>query len=648
VSVGNIAIEKIRNKEQLDKALQAFIEEAKNYHELELIDMFKYTDILPAPYYDSFDKWIRVGWSLRNTNKKFLIVWIYFSAKSKKFSYNDIPKMCEDWMNENEINNKLTKRSLLFWARNEAKEEYEKIRIESVDALIDETIEKVSKQGGKCGDWDIANIMHHLYKHEFVCASIKTKTWYQYRDNRWIETDSGTKLREKISKEIRELYMKKCMLYQRQTMMSSNGEECEDKDKNKRTNEKISAILNICHTLGSTNDKNNYMTEAREKFYDDTFQLNMDNSPHLICFKNGVFDFEEKIFRKGYPEDYLSMTTHINYIEITEKHQPIVNEINDFMRKLFPKPDLCEYMWDYLASIMNGNSITQTFNMFTGKGRNGKSVLISLMEKVLGDYKCDVPLSMITEKRQKVGGVSPEIVQLKGKRFAVMQEPSKGDMINEGIMKQLTSGSDQLQGRAPYMTQTISFTPQFKLALTCNTLMKVKTTDFGTWRRIRVVPFETLFTENPVQGDPDQPYQYLIDPNLTKKIDSWKEVFASLLIKRVCKTDGLVKDCQIVISESLKYQESENSISQYIRERIQTNQEGYSISKSEISSDFESWYRQTIGNENKGRPSMKELHEAMETKYGRMKDQKWYNMRINYNLGEKANDDNTDVDDITL
>jgi P4 family phage/plasmid primase-like protien len=647
-----IQIEGIRNRQDLDSAMENFIENARNCRELEMIDMYNYTNALPSPYYDSFDKWIRVGWALRNTHRKLLIVWIYFSAKSAKFDYNDIPKMCDNWMNDSSVNNKLTKRSLLFWARTDATAEYERIRLESADTLIEDTIDKASKKGGKCGDWDIANIMHHLYKNEFVCASIKGKIWYHYRENRWIETDSGTKLREKISKEIQKLYQEKSFALQ--GLMANTNED--DKDKMKSLGNRMNAIMNIMTHLVSTNDKNNYMTEAREHFYDETFLINMDNSPHLICFKNGVFDFEEKRFRKGYPEDYLSMSTNINYIEVTDKHQPIVDEINDFMRKLFPEPELCQYMWDHLASIMNGSSITQTFNMYTGKGRNGKSILVTFMEKVLGDYKCDVPLSMITEKRQKVGGVSPEIVQLKGKRYAVMQEPSKGDTINEGIMKQLTSGSDQLQGRAPYMPQTVSFTPQFKLALTCNNLMKVKTTDFGTWRRIRVVPFKSLFTENPVQGNPDQPYQFLLDENLGKTLDLWKEVFASMLIKRVCETNGLVKDCAIVTQESEKYQESENSISQYIRERILTNQEGYTITKPELSSDFDSWYKQTIGNGEKSRPNMKEVHEVMETKFGAMKDQKWYNLRIQYGSGGggggngdcNIHDDNTDVDDITL
>ena len=124
-------------------------------------------------------------------------------------------------------------------------------------------------------------------------------------------------------------------------------------------------------------------------------------------------DFQNKIFRPGQPEDNISMSTNIDYIKIDPlKHKIIIDEINDFMDKLFPQKELCEYMWDHLASTLIGTSTNQTFNMYIGGGSNGKSMLVNLMERVLGQYKGDVPTSMITDKRGKVGGLTPEIVQI--------------------------------------------------------------------------------------------------------------------------------------------------------------------------------------------------------------------------------------------
>ena len=111
----------------------------------------------------------------------------------------------------------------------------------------------------------------------------------------------------------------------------------------------------------------------------------------------------------------------------------------------------------------------QTFNIFTGVGSNGKSVLVKLLSMVLGDYKGTVPISLITQKRLGLGGTSSEVAQLKGLRFAVMNEPSKGDEINEGIMKELTGG-DPIQARELYKS-SITFIPMFKMACCTNTVI---------------------------------------------------------------------------------------------------------------------------------------------------------------------------------
>ena len=50
-------------------------------------------------------------------------------------------------------------------------------------------------------------------------------------------------------------------------------------------------------------------------------------------------------------------------------------------------------MWEHLASILLGKNLNQTFNMYTGSGRNGKSKLVELMGTMLGDYKGTVPIS---------------------------------------------------------------------------------------------------------------------------------------------------------------------------------------------------------------------------------------------------------------
>ena len=46
-------------------------------------------------------------------------------------------------------------------------------------------------------DYDLAKIVYHLFKDDFVCASIKGNVWYEYVGQRWAETDSGQTIRTK-------------------------------------------------------------------------------------------------------------------------------------------------------------------------------------------------------------------------------------------------------------------------------------------------------------------------------------------------------------------------------------------------------------------------------------------------------------------
>ncbi len=630
-------ISNIRDEAGMNMVLNSFLDVvSESLDDRELKEAYDYTMILPKSYYGdgSYNKWIRVSWVLRNTSKRLLIVFIAFSAKHPNFKYSSIPELCDMWRNiDLRLHGGLTKLSLIHWAKTDAYVDYNVVRQNTIDYYIERTISS-KEDRYRAPDFDLASVLYHIYKHEFICVSVSKNIWYQYKNHRWAMIDAGTTLRKAISVSMRDLYYKKSMAIHSGFLITSasvnDDTQQDDDNKKKRTIN----ILNICQRLANTNDKKNIMTEAKELFYDGTFLQKLDLNPYLLCFTNGVYDFKLKEFRKGQPEDNVSMCTNNEYIQLSPAVANTVSAINDFMDELFPEKPLCKYMWEHLASTLLGTSANQTFNMYIGNGQNGKSVLVNLMEKALGEYKGDVPLTLVTEKRGKVGGLTPEIVQLKGIRYAVMQEPSKGDVINEGMMKQLTSGKDPIQGRAPYMLQTISFIPQFKLVVTCNTLMTIKSNDHGTWRRIRACPFKSLFTDTPVEGDADKPFQFKLDKHIDEKFDDWKEIFVSMLVELAVKTNGVVTDCSIVLTKSKEYRQSQDYLSEFVQDRIIKDPNGR-IKKMELNNEFTIWYMSNNGGKC---PTPKDLHEFMDAEFGRSRNQVWVGVRINYDKLEELDD----------
>jgi putative DNA primase/helicase len=272
-----------------------------------------------------------------------------------------------------------------------------------------------------------------------------------------------------------------------------------------------------------------------------------------------------------------------------------------------------------------GNNLNQSFNVYIGKGKNGKSKLVELMTRVLGEYKSTVPISMITQKRNGIGGTSSEVCQLVGTRYAVMQEPSKGDVINEGIMKQFTSGVEPIIARAPYMVESLEFIPQFKLVVCANQFLKINSNDHGTWRRIRVPKFMSLFTNTPVNDDPEKPYQLKMDTTIEDKfMDKLIYVFMSMLVDIALEKKGLVEDCDFVLSASEAYRESQDVITEFMNEMV-IRSPGEYIKKTNLNFHFKKWHDSTYG---RSCPQPKEVHSYMDKKYGKATKSGWKDVKI--------------------
>jgi P4 family phage/plasmid primase-like protien len=634
-SMHNISIQSVRTKEELDEFMTGFI---KYIEEIDVnrafADIYGYLMTLPSCYYaaGSYDRWMRVGWTLRNTNNCLFPYWVAFSAQSDSFLFHDIPAMYEKWegFDTNKLNG-LTYRSIMHWSRTDAPEKYKEVRKQSIDYVIERTIQKNKyelddKKTGGCTSVDLAEVLHYLFKDRFMCVSIKSNAWYEYVGHRWKQIEAGVVLRNLISSDnpgsLRSLFGKK-----REAVWQA-AEAAEEGPK-KTLLEKQSEKYGCIHTrLGSTTEKNNIMTEARELFYDETFLERIDENNDLICFKNGVYDFSQGVFRKGYPEDYLTMCTNIDYLPyVAERDEPIRAQLRTFFSQLFPDAELCRYMIEHLASTFIGGNPNQTMNMYIGQGQNGKSVLTGFMGMVLGDYKGDVPLSLIVAReRVKIGGTAPELLALKGKRYAVMQEPSKGDVINDGIMKQMTSGEDVVQARGLYQSNTVSFVPAFKLVVCSNELMGIEGNSHGTFRRLRVVPFDALFTDNPVKDDPLKPHQFLVDKNMRVKFEEWKEVFAAWMVEIATKTQGIVRDCKAVMAASNAYRESQDKFAQFIAEKIKRDPNG-KLKRTEAYQDFTQWYSQNVGGKT---PASKDLCDTLDKMFGKNKAGVWFGACIRY------------------
>ena len=647
----------VRNMEQLEALTFQFLDNLRMVQTpeaYELLEAHDYTMSLPATYYEtgSHNNRIKVCWALHNISPALLIVWVRFFFQRSVKDFSRIQELVDDW-NKTDINRTipLSKGSIRHWAKQENQTGYENVRRNTIDFMIDQTIKTLTLNSldtssntdadKRTGDDDYgkALVLYTMFKDEYVCVSPKNQIWYQFYGNRWHEIEGGTSLRLAISQDLRPMYIQKAKKFKEQ--LSRIDPDHPDYKMKKKL---VEMVLEMAGKMGQTSHKKHIMIESADLFYVRDFMEKLDTKPYLLCCKNGVMDFLENRFRRGYPEDYISKCTGLDYIPlcpppprglsdhiqkqqpqahqtqnrnqkpITEQQLAIMEEIREFMRQLFPQPELCAYMWEHLASIMIGDIVlTQSLHIYLGKGRNGKSTLVDgLMAAILGTYKVVLPVSFYTTERSKQGSASPEIVKLMGARLACSPEPSKGEHLIEGPMKQLTSGIDMMSGRALFK-DLVEFRPQCHPVICANNLPSVQATDEGTWRRIKIVEFVSYFTENPEHGNPFRPYQFLLVANFDKKIEEWKEIFLAMLIEIAMKTGGKVRSCEMVERASNEYRAKQDVISEFITELVVPDIRS-KITKSEVQQHFNTWYRSAYGMTNI--PPITDVHESLDRHFG--------------------------------
>ena len=617
-----ISLGDITDADMLEKAVTQMLRNLMP-NEYEIKETHEYTQALPARYYEPGSHALnrQVAFALKHTDERLFLSWVQLRSKASDFDYNSIPDLYNQWkkfQRSNQNGTKVTRKSIMYWVRKENFEGYEKIK----NTTIEHYLEKAFETGT---EYDLAMVLKQMYKDKYVCVSYdKRGIWYQFRNHRWI-SDKGLSLRSKISEEMFVLISSKG-----ENLVKEYQEYQDDDERKAFIQKKIKIINELSIKLKRTSDKDHIMREAAEIFYDNEFVRNMDTNKYLMCFNNGVVDFTNKVFRDGFPEDYITKSTKNNYIpfeniNVDEDYKRISSEIEVFMNKLFPIPDLNRYMRDHLAACLIGANKNQTFNVYHGSGSNGKSIIADLMAVTLGEYKGTVPITLVTDARGKIGGTSDEVLKLKGVRYAVMQEPSKGVKLNEGVMKELTGG-DPIQARGLYSESEI-FEPQFSLVVCTNSLFDIESNDDGTWRRIRKVDFVSKFTDEGEQHTDETPYVFPKDKNLKDKLPVYAPYFASMLVKRAFETDGVVVDCETVLNASNKYRKGQDHISAFISEKIiKTDNNKDKIGKRGLQEGFKQWFELTQGSRRS--PKGDELFEYMNKKFGQCKSTGWHGVKF--------------------
>lgn len=572
-------------------------------------------DCLSEERAESHDDWMRVGWCLHNIAKtdEMFDLWMNFTKEKCPAKWNshrsrEVPALRRDWhmnMRMEGDGPRLSRRSLYKWARDDNLQLYNEIINKNVcEYILTQT---------DATHYHIACLMKKMWESLYV-ASVNSRNtdWYYYDEllNMWRKLNQGMELRQKICIDVANKIQDAANIAGKR-FVDATGTEKEQYAK------QLKDLHGMQAKLYNSGFNDSIMKMCSILFFEEDFSAKINVNPNLLGCANGVLELRHKtqhdprervIFRQGRPEDYLSYLTGKNlpdypaipytpYAEFVKNKDPRLGEIQDFFKKLFPREDLRKHVLKLLAACLEGCNREQLFYFFIGVGSNGKSKLVRLMELTLGDYQTPLQSTVFTRKRPESGAANPDLIVIKGRRFIYSQEPDEKEPLNTSRMKQM-SGEDMIEARPMYGDQE-RFKVMGRIFMMCNRLPPINSMDNGTWRRIRVVPFESRFEE---ADHPDliakKPNFYARDNNLDEKLISWREPFLSLLV-HIYETEyipnGLQPEPPVIKQESERYKADHDAFAKFRSERIREGVARYpelvsaSITLKEIMKAYNRW-----------------------------------------------------------
>jgi P4 family phage/plasmid primase-like protien len=593
--------------------LRPLTEEERSYYHEHLMNLSPHRA-------DDYHDWMLVGQCLKNIHPDLYDEFEEFSRQNLKFDLRGCMKQWNSFNFRNE-GQKVQIGTLLYWSRLDNPDRYKEIQDRNILRKIDASIAGT--------EYDVASVVYAKYADVYKCVSFSKNVWYKFMGHVWHELDRGVQLQQELSTEIWRAYKNRASFYAKQLMeidMCNSKQqpcgcawcECQQKE---------DAFNKICTKLKTTKYKENVMKECKELFLDELFVKKVDEDRFLMACNNGVFDMKTMQFRDGKQEDYLSFSTNLDIDpEMNYTEYPAWSEVDEFISRVLPVDEVRKYFLSHLAICLSG-SACQLFHILTGSGSNGKSMLMNLVETALGDYACKVPISMITQGRNKSSAASPEIVRLKGRRFVTMQEPDEAVPINTGLMKEITS-SEKILARDLFAgsKQMTEFELQCKFQLACNEKPKVNSNDGGTWRRLIVINFISKFIMNP-----SGPNQYKLDSSIEHKVksDAWGKAFLAYLIHTYKENGGkAIAPPPVVLEYTNDYREENDAITKFIGECTRPVVEGelvVGIRKEHLTDQFKQWWEANRGTRDW---KIAEMLKTVETAYGKYQRGGWKSFQL--------------------
>lgn len=212
----------------------------------------------------------------------------------------------------------------------------------------------------------------------------------------------------------------------------------------------------------------------------------LDRNPWLLNVQNGTLCLKTGLLRPHDPCDLLNRKSPVAF----EAAAPCRRWRRFLLEIMRGNRELVRFLRRMIGYSLTGDTSERALFIFHGEGKNGKSVLVTVLQKLLGNYALKIQARTLLERRS--GSEAYEIADLPGIRFAYASESNPGQHLDAALVKELTGGVEEIAARSPY-EKVFRFKPDFKLVISTNHKPQVPSGDQAAWDRLRLIPFLERF-----------------------------------------------------------------------------------------------------------------------------------------------------------
>lgn len=289
--------------------------------------------------------------------------------------------------------------------------------------------------------------------------------------------------------------------------------------------------------------------------------------------QNGTIDLRAGELKPHNPQDNLTKVAPV--IFDPEAKCPLWD--NFLLEVMIGDLEMIDFLAMAAGYSMTGDTSIQAMFFCHGDGENGKGVFIETLSYLLGAYAYTAAFDTFVYHNKQGRDIRSDLAALVNVRFLAAEESAEGHRLDEALIKQLT-GENTITTRFLYQDE-FSYKPHFTLWMTSNFKPSIKSQDWGTWRRVKLIPWE--FQVEPNRRDEQLKYKLRKEAS---GILNW----ALRGLQRYVQAGYKMAYPAKVEAATQEYRTSQDVLGQFISARCQVGGD-YKIRTSELFKAFQDW-----------------------------------------------------------